>query len=185
MATWFGKYNKQGFVVDSNGIGSSSDNTSQKKATQMFSVVQSQVLNGVDINNRNKSVRVNGTDGMTYANNHDVLLNMKKGQSYYYQDCSNSEFFSDTYVQTLNPDPCHPQVVVPGEVNTDISNNYAGMTLMEDCSVVDSSCVIYEYAEIKTATDISLSDTDAELLITEPVMRFDTKVYFGDFANDC
>ena len=182
MATWFGKYNNTGVVSDSNGMGSSSDKTSKKKATTMFSIVKSQINNGLNVNTRNKSVNVNSNNVMVYANNHETLTEMKRGQSFVEQDCSNNSYFKQTYTQLLNPYPCDPQVVVPGVENTDCSNNYEGVILMDDCVVVDSSCDIYRYGGLKSVIDTSLTEnTEEELILTKPIIRFVTKVYFGNF----
>ena len=189
MATWFGKYNKNGYAKLNNGVGSSNDNTSRKKAKTLFTNLynSAQYFNSEsDYTNMNKkngnNVTVDGDYVITRAHSYELLNSVKKGQSHSVYDCEDEceEYFVITKNDVFNPDTCVRQTYDVSNntmTNIDCSNNYGGALLVDKEGVEIDSDISHNavYAEIKTEhTSIDLLDTYE----TEKVI-LNSKVYLS------
>ena len=197
MASWFGKYDFQGNVNNNgnNGFGTSSDNTNKKRNCTMYCNVRNKVALGVWNNNTNSNVNLDANDNLESAVNNTTLMQLNKGQFCYFQDVSDNANFFSTFTQTLNPDPCIPQVVDLSNIdftNIDISNAYDGVILWNDetNTQLDTSMgEIYRYAEISNnnvdsgAGTYDFSGTRLELVLKKNIFSYPGTVFFG--APDC
>ena len=194
MATWFGKYNKNGYAKLNNGIGSSNDNTSRKKSKTMFSNLYKSadyfdtVSDYTHMNDKNSNnVIVDDNYIVTNARSYDLLNAVKKGQSHTAYDCEDEceDYFVINKKDVFNPDTCIPQTYDVSDNNTtniDCSNNYGGALLVNKEGVEINSVVVNNavYAEVKNeSTSVELLDTYE----TEKVM-INSKIYLSGCV-DC
>jgi len=175
MATWFGKYNKNGYANLNNGMGSADDNTSRKKGKIMMRNLLNSVeyfdddlANGVTrMNAKNgKNVIVDDEYVVTSGRNYELLTEIKKGQNNIAFDCEEDtdDYFVFEKRTVFNPDGCHPQTYDASNnmgSNADCSNNYGGALLVDENgdeidSTVTNNAV---YAEVKEGVDVSLNST--------------------------
>lgn len=175
MATWFGKYNKNGYANLNNGIGSADDNTSRKKGK----IIMRSLLNSVEyfdddlangvtrMNAKNgKNVIVNDEYVVTSSRSYELLTQVKKGQNNIAFDCDDEtdEYFAIDNNTVFNPDVCDPQTYdVSNNMgsNDDCSNNYGGALLVDENGVEIDSTITHNavYAEVKEGVDVSLNST--------------------------
>jgi hypothetical protein len=186
MATWFGKYNKNGYAFKNNGLGSSSDHLKYKKETEVFKSValNAQEYSDEELFNTSQSnVKINETYEVTYTNDYQMLYTLKKGQSHIHYDCNESTYFIDNKTMVFDPNKCYPQTysTTYGIDNADCSNNYQGMKLVDiDGNPINSTVTKNTvYAEIKSGqvSNIIANDVEKE--------RLDTHIYLYMFPEDC
>lgn len=172
MATWFGKYNKNGYANLNNGMGSADDNTSRKKGKSMFKTLHTSALYFDDIENlalmnakNGKNVIVDDEYVVTSARSYELLTQVKKGQNNIAFDCGDTdEYFVLDKTTVFNPDVCHPQTYDASNImgsNADCSNNYGGALLVDENGNEINSNVAHNavYAEVKEGVDVSLNNT--------------------------
>ena len=195
MSSWFGKYDFQGVVNDSNGMGSASDKINDKRNITMFTSLQNKASSSTGVV-KTKNVTINANNELQSVISHDMHLQLTKGQYTYFQDCSfadvSNSIFS-TYTQVFNPDQCVPQVVNTLDfsanfTNVDLSNAYTGVFLHSDASCIqlDSSCDIYRYADLSlgaTGTDVSSEITLSELERKKKLFSYPLPLNFSDICN--
>ena len=188
MATWFGKYNNDGYAVVENGSGSASDHITRKKRKNMFSTVYFQVSElGEDVNQKISDIKVDDDLRLKYASSFDTLYNVKKGQSHVAYDCEDDEnYFIAVKTGAFNPDPCFPSTYDLSNNldydNADCSNQYQGILLVDENGDPINSTITNNtiYAEIK---DVSYSDIPYQW--TSERESITPKVYFNIFGDDC
>ncbi len=198
MSTWFGKYDYQGVVRDSNGFGSSGDNINDKRNLTMFDSLRTMVISG---KRKTRNVTIDNNNNLQSVISHKMHLQLTKGQYAHFQDCSftdlSNSIFS-TYTQVLDPDPCDPQVVNTADFsgnfsNIDISNAYTGILLHTplslailpgSCTIWDTSCDAFVYAEISNNTlDVSASVTLQGLELKKKMFAYPQPLNFLDICN--
>lgn len=188
MAVWFGKYNKNGYAFLNNGLGSSSNHLTNKKRQNLFNNFSIDALESGDIHTFNKSqknVKLDNNYKVIYANGHTLLNNLKGGQSSYFYNCDESvDYFTSSKTTVFNTKKCDAQTysTLNSINNTDCSNNYQGILLVDSSgntvnSIVQNNTI---YAQIK---DVSMNDFN--VLFTELVDKRNSSVYLQDFPNDC
>ena len=173
MATWFGKYNNNGYAKLNNGMGSANDNTSRKKGKSMFNTLHTSALYFDDIGNvaqmnakNGKNVVVDDDLVVTNARSYELLTQVKKGQSNIAFDCEEDtdDYFVMDKTTVFTPDVCDPQTYNALNhmgSNVDCSNNYGGALLVDETGSEIDSNVAHNavYAEVKEGVDVSLNST--------------------------
>lgn len=129
MSNWFGKHNKEGYALFNNGKGSSSDHIQRKKNEQLYSFLYNQtqvepfVSDYTQMNVKNEgTVIVNEDFVVTHTKNHELLYQLKQGQSETCYDCNEEEtpeeidtnFFINSNTLLFDPEKenCKPQTYI-------------------------------------------------------------------------
>ena len=192
MSAWFGKYDYQGVINDSHGIGSANDNTIKKRNRTMFTSLQNKAASTPGVV-KTRNVTIDANNELQSVISHNMHLQLTKGQYIHFQDCSFADVSSifSTYTQVFNPDPCNPQVVDTADFsgnfsNIDLSNAYIGVALYDGCDILDSSCDAYRYADLSlgaTGTDVSANLTRLELERKKKLFSYPQPLNFLDICS--
>ena len=170
MATWFGKYNKNGYANLNNGFGSSNDNTCRSKTKKIYTSLHKSAdyfaSDYTQMNDKNgNNVIVNDDFVVTQTRSYEMLNDLKRGQSNTAFDCEESdEYFTLYKMDVFDPDVCDPQTYDAYNntgTNVDCSNNYEGALLVDENGEEINSDISHNavYAEIKEGESNILDDT--------------------------
>ena len=181
MATWFGKYNKQGYTFTNTNNGTSSDHIRNKKDSTILkntSVTAVESGDHTSYNASQKNIKVDEDYVVTSTRSYELLYNLKRGQANYHYNCSDSDvnYFIDNKPVLFNPDKCDPQTFIPdlSYNNIECDNEYSGAKLVDDNGNEINSTLATNtlYAEVKNAEP---KDLDVSYNVVNE--RFDTGVY--------